>query len=221
MPSLATAIGSSGDKPVALAELVGIILNEGIRLPTVRMDQLHFAADTPYETHLAPQLSQAKRVMHKDVAAVLKNALSQVVEGGTARRLQGSFTASDGSPLTLGGKTGTGDNRFQTVSRYGQVLTSQARNRTATFVFYLGEHHFGTLTAYVPGSESDKFNFTSALPVQVLKGMEPILRPYLNAGSNSGCSTPEIIGSGITDPNLLELKAIKFKSTGPDLASST
>ena len=101
------------------------------------------------------------------------------------------------------------------------MLTSQARNRTATFVFYLGEHHFGTLTAYVPGSESDKFNFTSALPVQVLKGMEPILRPYLNAGSNSGCSTPEIIGSGITDPNLLELKAIKFKSTGPDLASST
>lgn len=216
VPSLATAIGSSGDKPVALAELVGIILNDGIRLPTVRMDQLHFAANTPYETQLAPQLQQAKRVMHKDVAGVLKNALSQVVEGGTARRLQGSFTSSDGSPLVLGGKTGTGDNRIQTVSRYGQVLTSQARNRTATFVFYLGEHHFGTLTAYVPGSESDKFNFTSALPVQVLKGMEPILRPYLNSGSHSGCSAPEITGSIVTDPDLLELKALEFKSLAPE-----
>lgn len=212
VPSLATAIGSSGDKPVALAELVGIILNDGIRLPTVRMDQLHFAANTPYETQLAPQLQQAKRVMHKDVAGVLKNALSQVVEGGTARRLQGSFTSSDGNPLTLGGKTGTGDNRIQTVSRYGQVLTSQARNRTATFVFYLGEHHFGTLTAYVPGSESDKFTFTSALPVQVLKGMEPLLRPYLNAGSHSGCTAPEITGSGVIDPDLLELKALKFNT---------
>nr|WP_229793521.1 transglycosylase domain-containing protein [Oceanisphaera arctica] len=187
VPSLATAIGSSGDKPASLAELVGIILNEGVRLPTVRMDQLQFAVDTPYETHLVRQPQQAQRVMAKEVAMVLRGALSQVVEGGTARRLQGSFTLPDGSPLTLGGKTGTGDNRIETVSRYGQVITSQARNRTATFVFYLGERHFGTLTAYVPGQESDKFNFTSALPVQVLKGMEPILRPYLQPDSQSGC----------------------------------
>ncbi|MFP2769347.1 transglycosylase domain-containing protein [Oceanisphaera sp. KMM 10153] len=187
VPSLATAIGSSGDKPAALAELVGIILNEGVRLPTVRMDQLQFAVDTPYETHLVRQPQQAQRVMAKEVAMVLRGALSQVVDGGTARRLQGSFTLPDGSPLTLGGKTGTGDNRIETVSRYGRVIKSQARNRTATFVFFLGERHFGTLTAYVPGQESDKFNFTSALPVQVLKGMEPILRPYLQPGSQSGC----------------------------------
>lgn len=187
VPSLATAIGSSGDKPVALAELVGIILNDGVRLPTVRMNQLHFAASTPYETRLIQQTQQAQRVMAKEVAQVLRQALSQIVEGGTARRLQGSFSLTDGSPLTLGGKTGTGDNRIQTVSRYGQVLTSQARNRTATFVFYLGEHHFGTLTAYVPGQQSDKFTFTSALPVQVLKGMEPILRSYLQPGMQSGC----------------------------------
>jgi hypothetical protein len=36
VPSLATALGSSGDRPAALAELVGIILNEGRRLPTHR-----------------------------------------------------------------------------------------------------------------------------------------------------------------------------------------
>lgn len=89
------------------------------------------------------------------------------------------FKLPDGTPIVLGGKTGTGDNRLQTVNRAGTVVQSLARNRTATFVFYLGNRHFGTLTAYVAGSDSEKFTFTSALPVQVLKGMAPILSPYL------------------------------------------
>ena len=67
------------------------------------------------------------------------------------------------------------------------MVHSEARNRTATFVFFLGDDHFGTLTAYVAGSDSDRFRFTSALPVQVLKGMEPILRPYLEPGARSQC----------------------------------
>ncbi|MCC5883085.1 MAG: penicillin-binding protein [Halomonas sp.] len=180
VPSLATAVGSSGDRPSALAELMGIILNDGVKLPTLRIDELHFAAGTPYETRFLPATGQAQRVMAPEVAAVLRDTLSQVVEGGTARRLQGSFTLENGEPLVLGGKTGTGNNRFETVGRSGQVTHSRARNRTATFVFYIGDNHFGTLTAYVAGSASDDFRFTSALPVQVLKGMEPILRPYLD-----------------------------------------
>ncbi|WP_116472768.1 transglycosylase domain-containing protein [Zobellella maritima] len=204
VPSLATAIGSSGDRPAALAELMGIILNDGIRLPTVRIDGLHFAEGTPYETRLGRDPSHGQRVMPAEVAAALRNALSDVVEGGTARRLQGSFKLEDGTPLTLGGKTGTGDNRIETVSRYGQVLSSQARNRTATFVFYLGESHFGTLTAYVPGSKSDKFRFTSALPVQVLKGMEPLLRPYLTPDQNSRCQPPRLIDTQTVEHNSQE-----------------
>src|SRR5690606_30281168 len=50
VPSLATALGSSGDRPAALAELMGIIVNGGIRRATVRIDGLHFAARTPFET---------------------------------------------------------------------------------------------------------------------------------------------------------------------------
>ena len=53
-----------------------------------------------------------------------------------------------------------------------------------------GDDHFGTLTAYVAGSESDRFRFTSALPVQVLKGMEPILNHYLAAGTHTQCQPP-------------------------------
>ena len=198
VPSLATALGSSGDRPAALAELMGIILNDGIRQPTVRIADLHFAKDTPYETKLVRDLQHGQRVMPSEVATSLRNALSQVVESGTARRLLGSFDQEDGTPLSLGGKTGTGDNRIEAISRSGRVISSKARNRTATFVFFLGENHFGTLTAYVQGSKSDSFRFTSALPVQVLKGMEPILRPYLTLGQNIGC-----------EPTITETQAIK------------
>ncbi|KAA0014548.1 penicillin-binding protein [Billgrantia pellis] len=185
VPSLATAVGASGDRPAALAELMGIILNDGIQLPTLRIDELHFAAETPYETRFLPVDGRSRQVMAPEVAAILREALADVVESGTARRLQGSFTDTDGNTLTLGGKTGTGDNRIETVTRHGHIIESRARNRTATFVFYLGEDHFGTLTAYVAGDAADNFRFTSALPVQVLKGMVPILAPHLQAAPPS------------------------------------
>ncbi|SDN94649.1 transglycosylase domain-containing protein [Pseudomonas jinjuensis] len=190
VPSLATALGSSGDRPAALAELMGIILNDGVRLPTLRIDGLHFAANTPYETVLGPEAGSGRQVMTPEVARALRMALSQVVEGGTARRLQGSFHLADGTTVVMGGKTGTGDNRIETVTRSGWVKSSKAMNRTATFVFYLGPRHFGTLTAYVAGSAADKFKFTSALPVQVLKGMAPMLQGYLEPGTATGCQTP-------------------------------
>ena len=43
VPSLGSAIGSSGDRPDALADLMGIILNDGVRLPTVDLRRLEFA----------------------------------------------------------------------------------------------------------------------------------------------------------------------------------
>ncbi|TIH11134.1 transglycosylase domain-containing protein [Pseudomonas leptonychotis] len=190
VPSLATAIGSSGDRPAALAELVGIIQNDGIRQPATRIDSLHFAADTPYDTLVVRDHIVGKRVMAPEVAAALRSALADVVEAGTARRLLGSFTQADGQPLKVGGKTGTGDNRIETVGAGGRVLSSRAMNRTATFVFYLGQHHYGTLTAFVPGRAAENFRFTSALPVQVLKGMAPILLPYLEPGTHSQCLPP-------------------------------
>ncbi|MBU6950983.1 transglycosylase domain-containing protein [Hahella sp. HN01] len=187
VPSLASALGSSGDRPAALAELMGIILNDGLRLPTFRLDQLHFAAETPYEVKLRHYRTTADRVMDPYVAAALRDALSDVVEAGTARRLQGGFVLPDGRMLALGGKTGTGDNRIFNISDNGRRSGGTALNRTATFVFYLGNNHFGTLTAYVPGKASSDFHFTSALPVQVLRGMAPILEPYLTPGDVTLC----------------------------------
>jgi membrane peptidoglycan carboxypeptidase len=187
VPSLATAIGSSGDRPAALAELIGTILNDGVRMPTLRIDSLHFAANTPYETQLINDPDVGKRVMPSEVASAMREALSQVVDAGTAKRVSGSFKTADGTPLAMGGKTGTGDNRIEAIGSGGRILSSKSINRTATFVFYIGDTHFGTLTAFVPGRSAESFKFTSALPVQVLKGMAPILSPYLQPGTHTMC----------------------------------
>jgi membrane peptidoglycan carboxypeptidase len=177
VPSLATALGSSGDRPAALAELIGIIINNGKRLPSVRIDQLAFAAGTPYQTQFDRQTPKAHQVMDPEVAAAVRTALQQVVTLGTGRRLHSAYTSVN---LNMGGKTGTGDNRLVQLNSKGQHVSSKALNRTATFAFYLGYQHFGVLTAYVADADSEPFSFTSALPLQVMNSMAPIIQPYLN-----------------------------------------
>ncbi len=108
VPSLATALGSSGDRPAALAELMGIIQNGGIRAPTLRIEHLSFAKGTPFATVFEPANTQGERVMPAEVANALRNALSKVVEGGTARRIAGAFALQDGTVLALGARRGPG-----------------------------------------------------------------------------------------------------------------
>lgn len=177
--SYATAIGSSADRPAALAELMGIIVNNGIRSPSVRMEGLHFAEATPYEAVVTRQAVAGERVLPVEVTQVVRRALAEVVEQGTARRLNKAFTLPDGTLVTAGGKTGTGDHRFEVYGKGGRLIQSRVVNRTATFVFYIGERFFGTLTAYVHGPEAANYRFTSGLPVQVLKTLAPVITPLL------------------------------------------
>ena len=184
VPSLASAIGNSGDRPAALAELIGIILNDGIKFPTERIERLQFAKKTPFETILSlNKTAEGERVMKSEVAAALRKALQDVVENGTARRVNKVFKDSNGNPLITGGKTGTGDNRYETFGRGGQMLSSRVVNRTATFVFYLGDKFFGTVTAHVQGPDAAKYNFTSALAAELLKALSPALQPLIASGS--------------------------------------
>jgi len=158
-----------------------------VRLPVLRIDSLQFASGTPYETRVVNDPNRGKRVLPSEVATALRGALSQVVDAGTAKRVAGSFKLADGTALAMGGKTGTGDNRIEAMGPGGRMLSSKSINRTATFVFYIGAHHFGTLTAFVPGASAQHFTFTSALPVQVLKGMAPMLNPLLQPGDPTLC----------------------------------
>jgi cell division protein FtsI/penicillin-binding protein 2 len=122
------------------------------------------------------------------VAAVARRAIAEVVEQGTAKRLRGAFKRPDGSPMDVGGKTGTGDHRYEVYGRGGQLISSRVVSRSGTFVFFVGERHFGTLTAYVRGPEAAKYSFTSALPVQILKALVPALNSFVNRpAAESAC----------------------------------
>ena len=178
-PSYATSIGSSGDRPAALAELMSILVNDGVRVPMVSLTGLHFAANTPFDTRLSMKAPVGERLMPVEVARTVRRALANVVEGGTAGRLAGALKAADGTPLVIGGKTGTGDHRFERYGKGGQLLESRVVNRTATFAFYLGDRYFGTLTALVPGEIAGQFGFTSSLTAQILKTLLPQLQPHL------------------------------------------
>jgi len=189
VPSLASASGSSGDRPDALAELVGIVAAGGLRLPTVDATALRFAEGTPYQTELRRTPAAPERVLDPQVAGIVRDALQGVVERGTAQRLKGGYTAADGTPLFAGGKTGTGDNRYEIFGNGHRLLQSTAVNRSATFAFILGQRWFGVVTVYVPGRQADRFHFTSALAVQLLKALEPALGPVMEgAGVDAAAS---------------------------------
>lgn len=180
VPSLGTSLGSSGDTPAALAELAGIILNGGMRYPTVRVASLHFGAGTPFETKLRRRPAEAERVFEPPVAAVLRQAMVGVVEAGTARGAYQALRTRNNEILTIGGKTGTGDNRMEQYAPGGVLLKSQVMSRTATFVFTVGDRYFGTLVVYVPGAEAAQFDFTSALPVQIFRMLAPAIQPIVD-----------------------------------------
>jgi hypothetical protein len=186
VPSYATSIGSSADTPAALAELAGIILNDGIRKPSLRIEELHFAEGTPYETVMAPRPVRAERVMPVAVARLLRQELLGVVEHGTARRAFQSVKLADGKVVPVGGKTGTGDNRLEIYHRPGRLAGSRVMNRTAAFVFTIGDRFFGTVIAYVPGQEAASHRFTSSLPVQMFKVLAPSIRPLLEEEAGGG-----------------------------------
>ena len=107
----------------------------------------------------------------------LRRVLAEVVQSGTARRVAGAFQEPGGKPIVVGGKTGSGDNRFDTFASRGRLISSRPVSRTAAFVFYVGDRYFGIITASVAGKAAGQYQFTSALPLTVLR----LLAPQINA----------------------------------------
>ena len=228
-PSYATSIGASGDRPAALAELMGIIVNDGVKLPVVRFQSLHYAEGTPYETVLNKAPDEGERIFAPEIAKASRGALIGVVTGGTASRLNGVYTDANNNLLPVGGKTGTGDHRKQVWGAGGVLLDSKFISRAATFTFFIGDRFFGVITAYIEGDNSELYHFTSALPVQIVKYLKPILSPLINntasiqsTVSNQNPVSPTTIpmsddtikpifspGNVITPPSLIEKAAVK------------
>jgi len=184
VPSYATTLGASADRPAALAEMMGIIINGGVRKATQRIESLHFAANTPYDTKVARgKPTSNEQVLSPEVARVVADAIREVVSDGTAKRAKQAFVSADGSIIPVGGKTGTGDQRFDVFAAGGRLIESRYVNRSATFVFNIGERFFGSMTAYVHGPDSKNYDFTSALPVQLLTVLAPSLMPLIEPGA--------------------------------------
>jgi membrane peptidoglycan carboxypeptidase len=181
VPSYATAIGSSADRPGALAELVGIILNDGKKLPTLRFEKLEFGHDTPFQTEIVHSTVAPPPLLDPAITKALKGIMTEVVDNGTAKRVHGVYKNAKGEPLLVGGKTGTGDQRYDEFASGGRLISSRVVNRTGTFAFVLGDHFFGTVTAYVAGEDAADYKFTSALSAQMLKSLAPILQPLITA----------------------------------------
>jgi hypothetical protein len=180
VPSYATTLGASADRPAALAELMGIIVNGGVRKPVQRIESLHFAQGTPYDTLVKHAKAGApERVLAPQVARAVADAIREVVSDGTAKRAKAAFVKADGSIIAVGGKTGTGDQRFDVYGAGGRLIESRFVNRSATFVFNIGERFFGSMTAYVHGPQAANYDFTSALPVQLLVTLAPTLMPMI------------------------------------------
>ena len=179
-PSYATSIGASGDRPAALADLIGIISNNGVKLPSVRFANFHYAKATPYETILDKTIENGQQILSPEVARAARSALIGVVASGTAVAMNGIYKDANGKWIEVGGKTGTGDHRKEKHGTNGQLLESKFISRAATFTFFLGDKFFGVITAYVAGDNAGSYHFTSSLPVHILRFLEPTLSPMLN-----------------------------------------
>ncbi|MES2625397.1 MAG: transglycosylase domain-containing protein [Pseudomonadota bacterium] len=179
VPSYATALGVSADRPTALTELMGIIVNDGLRISMGQIESLQFAADTPYETVLQARTRVGEQVLSPQVTGTARSALIGIVESGTGRRLSGVFLGPDGQPLAVGGKTGTGDHRSRQFAAGGRLISETVVNRNAIFTFFIDDRFFGTILASVGGPEAEDFEFTSGLASQLLKVLQPALQPLL------------------------------------------
>jgi membrane peptidoglycan carboxypeptidase len=161
---------------------VGILVNDGVRRPTVRFTEVDFAQGTPYEAILRPVPEEGDYVLSHAVAAIARSALLDVVASGTGRGIWGVVRTTRGAPVLVGSKTGTGDNEYKTFGPDGRVLGAGVVNRTAAFAFFFGDRFFGVLTAYVPGPRAGDYAFTSALAVRALRLIVPDLAPVLRGG---------------------------------------
>jgi membrane peptidoglycan carboxypeptidase len=184
-PSYAAAIGASGDRPAALAQLIGVIANGGNRVPARSIAQLDFATSTPYETHFTRAWVAPQVMLSPQIVNVVHRLLTDVVLGGTGKRLAQGITFPDGETLAVYGKTGTGDQRFDVYAPGARLIESRKVNRTATFIFGIGDRFFGALTAYVHEPYAARYDFTSAMAVQLLKSMAPTLQLLFDTGDRA------------------------------------
>ena len=176
VPSYATAIGSSADRPAALAELLGILVNDGVRRPTERLARFHFGAGTPFETVLerepATQRARAPPPRSRRWCARSCSASCAPAPRRARARRSSSPTAASSTSAARPAPATTASSAPAFRRRAPACMS-----RTASFVFTVGDRFYGTVVVYVPGEAAADYSFTSSAAVQVWNHLLPSLQP--------------------------------------------
>ena len=69
-------------------------------------------------------------------------------------------------------------------------------------MFFLGDRLYGTVTAFVSGPQADRYHFTSALAVSLLRALAPELQPLVEAPANESATRPRIIALNRDDSQI-------------------
>jgi hypothetical protein len=80
VPSYATAIGSSADRPLALAELMGIIVNDGQRRPTEAERNAARRALELYMSELREEIGRTEKHEWRESLRLESEILERVIE---------------------------------------------------------------------------------------------------------------------------------------------
>jgi len=96
------------------------------------------------------------------------------------------------------------------------LISQRVVDRTATFVFFLGDRFYGTITAYVPGAVAGNYHFTSAIAVQLLNAIEPQLDPLLRSPATGAppraISQAQLVPTGFRKPAKIDTAGVEGSS---------
>ncbi len=171
-PSYAVVLGSSGDTPMSLLELAGILLNDGVHEKNISaIERIILAPGSEFETPFKIK-HQQEVVIPQAVAIVARKAMAGVLHKGTA-------IFASRHPLmkyvqSAGAKTGTGDNRYnqEPINRSAAVLsildTGKGKAKYAICI-----------TMSVTEGDMERYNFTSKVPVRILSRIADHLSPII------------------------------------------
>ena len=96
-PSYAAAVGASGDRPAALAQLIGTIANDGKTLPTQSIATLRVREGHAVRDALRSRGDARRaRCCRRKSATWFINCCATSCSGGTAKRLADGITLPDG-----------------------------------------------------------------------------------------------------------------------------
>ena len=171
-PSYAVVLGSSGDTPMSLVELAGILLNDGVHEKNISsIERIILAPESEFETPFKI-IHQQEVIIPRAVAIVARKAMEGVLHKGTA-------IFASRHPLmkyvqSAGAKTGTGDNRYnqEPVNRSAAVLsvldTGEGKAKYAICI-----------TMSVTDGDIAHYKFTSKVPVRILSRIADHLSPVI------------------------------------------